>query len=109
MKDNTDIDPVAVAQWGICSPEHLAEPDTRHASRFNKEKITTVMKWVSTVIMMAAAVAVVNDWRPGMIWLLNLGNLSWLITSILWGEASLIAVNTALMAVYAYGLVRTWI
>ena len=83
MKDNTDIDPVAVARWGMCSPEHLADPDTKHAPGFNREKITTVMKWVSTVIMMAAAVAVVSDWRPGMIWLLNLGNLSWLITSIL--------------------------
>jgi len=108
MKNNTDIDPVDVARWGICSPEHLAEPDIKSA-RFDKEKIITIMKWVSTIIMMAAAVAVVNDWRPGMIWLLNLGNLSWLITSILWGEASLIAVNTALMTVYAYGLVRTWI
>ena len=109
MKNNTDNDPGAIARWGICSPEHLTEPDTKRVSGFDKEKITTIMKWVSTIIMMAAAMAVVNDWRPGMIWLLNLGNLSWLITSILWGEASLIAVNTALMTVYAYGLVRTWI
>jgi hypothetical protein len=63
-----------------------------------------VMKWISTVIMLIAAMAIVNDWKPYTIWLLNAGSVSWLITSILWREWSLIAVNSALLAVYGYGL-----
>jgi hypothetical protein len=63
------------------------------------------MKWVSTAIMLTAAVAIVNDWKPYIIWLLNAGSASWLITSILWREWSLIVVNAALLAVYGYGLI----
>jgi hypothetical protein len=37
--------------------------------------------------------------------LLNAGSVSWLITSILWREWSLIVVNAALLAVYGYGLI----
>jgi hypothetical protein len=66
---------------------------------------TLVMKWISTLIMLIAAVAIVNDWKPYTIWLLNAGSISWLITSILWREWSLIVVNAALLAVYGYGLV----
>lgn len=67
--------------------------------------MTFLMKWISTVIMLSAAVAIVNDWKPYTIWLLNAGSVSWLITSILWREWSLIVVNAALLAVYGYGLI----
>jgi hypothetical protein len=71
----------------------------------NTNSVTLAMKWISTAIMLIAAVAIVNDWKPYTIWLLNAGSVSWLITSILWREWSLIVVNAALLAVYGYGLI----
>jgi hypothetical protein len=70
------------------------------------KKISTVeaMKWISTVIMLLAALAIVEGVHPTSIYLLNLGSLAWLITSIMWREWSLIVVNASLLLVYVYGL-----
>jgi len=72
------------------------------------KKISTVetMKWVSTAIMLLAALAIVEGLHPTSIYLLNLGSLAWLITSIMWRELSLIVVNASLLLVYVYGLAR---
>ena len=64
------------------------------------------MKWISTGIMLLAALAIVEGVHPMSIYLLNLGSLAWLITSIMWREWSLIVVNTSLLAVYVYGLTK---
>jgi len=64
------------------------------------------MKWISTAIMLLAALAIVEGVHPMSIYLLNLGSLAWLITSIMWREWSLIVVNASLLLVYVYGLVK---
>ena len=64
------------------------------------------MKWISTGIMLLAALAIVEGVHPMSIYLLNLGSLAWLITSIMWREWSLIVVNASLLAVYVYGLFK---
>jgi hypothetical protein len=64
------------------------------------------MKWISTGIMLLAALAIVEGVHPMSIYLLNLGSLAWLITSIMWREWSLIVVNASLLLVYVYGLVK---
>ena len=64
------------------------------------------MKWVSTAIMLLAALAIVEGLHPASIYLLNLGSLAWLITSIMWREWSLIVVNASLLLVYVYGLLK---
>ena len=64
------------------------------------------MKWISTAIMLLAALAIVEGVHPASIYLLNLGSLAWLITSIMWREWSLIVVNASLLLVYVYGLVK---
>ena len=64
------------------------------------------MKWISTAIMLLAALAIVEGVHPMSIYLLNLGSLAWLITSIMWREWSLIVVNASLLAVYVYGLTK---
>jgi hypothetical protein len=64
------------------------------------------MKWISTAIMLLAALAIVEGLYPTSIYLLNLGSLAWLITSIMWREWSLIVVNASLLLVYVYGLVK---
>ena len=72
------------------------------------KKLTSVetMKWISTAIMLLAALAIVEGVHPMSIYLLNLGSLAWLITSIMWREWSLIVVNASLLLVYVYGLVK---
>lgn len=67
---------------------------------------TEIMKWISTVIMLLAALAIVEGVHPASIYLLNLGSLAWLITSIMWREWSLIVVNASLLLVYVYGLTK---
>ena len=64
------------------------------------------MKWISTGIMLLAALAIVEGVHPMSIYLLNLGSLAWLVTSIMWREWSLIVVNASLLLVYIYGLFK---
>ena len=71
-----------------------------------KISLVEAMKWVSTVIMLLAALAIVEGVHPTSIYLLNLGSLAWLITSIMWREWSLIVVNASLLMVYVYGLTK---
>jgi hypothetical protein len=67
---------------------------------------TETMKWISTGIMLLAALAIVEGVYPTSIYLLNLGSLAWLITAIMWREWSLIVVNASLLLVYVYGLFK---
>ena len=67
---------------------------------------TETMKWISTGIMLLAALAIVEGVHPMSIYLLNLGSLAWLITSVMWREWSLIVVNSSLLLVYVYGLFK---
>ena len=72
----------------------------------NKLTAVEYMKWFSTLIMLLAALAIVEGLHPTSIYLLNLGSLAWLITSIMWREWSLIVVNASLLLVYVYGLFK---
>jgi hypothetical protein len=67
---------------------------------------TETMKWISTAVMLLAALAIVEGVYPTSIYLLNLGSLAWLITAIMWREWSLIVVNASLLLVYVYGLTK---
>ena len=69
-----------------------------------KISLVEAMKWVSTVIMLLAALAIVEGVHPTSIYLLNLGSLAWLITSIMWREWSLVTVNGVLLLIYTVGL-----
>jgi hypothetical protein len=71
-----------------------------------KISATETMKWISTAIMLLAALAIVEGVYPTSIYLLNLGSLAWLITAIMWREWSLIVVNASLLLVYVYGLFK---
>jgi hypothetical protein len=71
-----------------------------------KISVVETMKWISTGIMLLAALAIVEGVHPISIYLLNLGSLAWLITAIMWREWSLIVVNASLLLVYVYGLFK---
>lgn len=102
-----------VVSWGIVSPEYFIDKPGTPWQRFKTwiavyhDSLVFVMKWLSTVVMLAAAVCIALEIRPWHIYLLNLGSFFWLITAVLWRERSLIVVNAALLFVYFYGFVRT--
>lgn len=71
---------------------------------FSLENLTRFMKWLSTALMILAALGIVNHWANTIL-LLNIGTVSWLVTSLLMKEWSLVVVNAVLLGVYFYGLV----
>lgn len=113
MNEYKEPDWNKVVGWGICSPEHLGDAPLTRWQRFTGKlalhhgTITWWMKWISTVVMLAAAMCIALDLRPYHIWMLNAGSMCWLITAWLWRERSLIVVNASLLLVYLYGLIRT--
>jgi hypothetical protein len=102
-----------VVSWGMVSPEYFIDKPGTVWQRFKTwcavrhERFTSIMKWLATAVMLAAAGCIALQIQPMHIYLLNLGSFFWLITAILWRERSLIVVNAALLLVYFYGFIRT--
>jgi hypothetical protein len=69
-----------------------------------KDQITIWLEWVGTVILiLGTAVNSMGYYPQGPI-LLCIGGVFWLIVSIRWRKASLIVVNTIMMATALTGL-----
>jgi uncharacterized membrane protein len=63
-----------------------------------------VLEWSSVAVTVAgAALTSLNYYPLGPI-MLNVATVLWLVTSIMWRRASLIAVNSLLLTVYTVGL-----
>lgn len=71
--------------------------------RFNLISVTFVIEWLATIVMIVAAVGIVQKWST-TIWILNAGSVLWLLTAYLKRQWSLFAVNFVLLGVYIYGL-----
>ena len=69
----------------------------------NYNSVTFVIEWLATLVMIVAAVGIVQKW-PSTIWILNAGSVLWLLTAYLKRQWSLFAVNFVLLGVYIYGL-----
>jgi hypothetical protein len=69
----------------------------------NLASVTFVIEWAATLVMIIAAVGIVQKW-PSTIWILNAGSVLWLATAYLKRQWSLFAVNFVLLGVYIYGL-----
>jgi hypothetical protein len=69
----------------------------------NLSSMTFVIEWLATLVMIIAAVGIVQKW-PSTIWILNAGSVLWLATAYLKRQWSLFAVNFVLLGVYIYGL-----
>lgn len=67
------------------------------------DQVTFVIEWIATLVMIIAAVGIVQKW-PSTIWILNAGSVLWLLTAYLKRQWSLFAVNFVLLGVYIYGL-----
>lgn len=63
------------------------------------------IKWVSTFITLAGALATALMVDPLNVYLLNLGALGFLIWGVMIKEKAMIAVNAGLLSIYVLGLV----
>lgn len=67
--------------------------------------INSILKWTATGFTIAGAAAVSLGIDPLNIWLLNIGSICWMIWAFRIKESSIIAVNGAMLAIYAGGLI----
>ena len=78
-------------------------PLKRTRKLVNSNSVTFVIEWLATLVMIVAAVGIVQKWLS-TIWILNAGSVLWLLTAYLKRQWSLFAVNFVLLGVYIYGL-----
>jgi hypothetical protein len=78
-------------------------PLTVKRNWINYQSMTFVIEWLATIVMIVAAVSIVQKWSE-TIWILNAGSVLWLITAWLKRQWSLFAVNFVLLGVYIYGV-----
>jgi len=67
--------------------------------------LTTVLKWVGTILTVGGAFMTAIGVDPLNIYLFNAGALAWLIAAIRMKELSLIVVNGALLTIYVIGFI----
>jgi len=67
--------------------------------------MTTAFKWLGTTFTILGALFTTLGLDPVNVYAFNLGAVLWLIAAIRMREASLIAVNAALLAIYFIGFI----
>jgi hypothetical protein len=67
--------------------------------------INSILKWVATIITICGALAVVYGVDPLNIYLLNGASLVWILWALRIREWSIVVVNTAMLGIYAWGLI----
>ena len=67
--------------------------------------MTTAFKWLGTTFTILGALFTTLGLDPVNVYAFNLGAVLWLIAAIRMKEASLIAVNAALLAIYFVGFI----
>jgi len=66
----------------------------------------THLKWLGTAFtILGALLTSLGGWDPANVWAFNLGALFWLWASVKMQDAALMAVNSALLAIYAIGAI----
>ena len=67
--------------------------------------MTTAFKWLGTTFTILGALFTTLGLDPVNVYAFNLGAVLWLIAAVRMREASLIAVNAALLAIYFIGFI----
>jgi hypothetical protein len=67
--------------------------------------ITTAFKWLGTTFTILGALFTTLGLDPVNVYAFNLGAILWLVAAVRMKEASLIAVNAALLAIYFIGFI----
>ena len=86
-------------------PQLTAEPKEATIKDMKDDMLTTVLKWVGTILTVGGALMTAIDVDPLNIYLFNAGALAWLIAAVRMKELSLIVVNGALLTIYIIGFI----
>jgi hypothetical protein len=70
-----------------------------------EHNITTAFKWLGTTFTILGALFTTLGLDPVNVYAFNLGAILWLVAAVRMKEASLIAVNAALLAIYFIGFI----
>ena len=63
------------------------------------------VKWISSLIIVAAMIATTNDLYPWNMFLQFLGVAGWLWVAIIWNDRALIVINAVACAIFINGMV----
>ena len=70
-----------------------------------RHDFTWYVKWVSSIIIVFAMIATINDLYPWNMFLQAAGCAGWLWVSIIWNDRALIVVNAVAVAIFINGFV----
>ena len=81
--------------------------DTKtHTPLKEHHQLVWYVKWISSIIIVLAMIATINDLYPWNMFLQCIGVLGWLWVSILWNDRALIIVNAVAVAIFLNGIVN---
>jgi hypothetical protein len=80
-------------------------PSTTSTPLKHQHPLSWYIKWISSIILIAAMIATTNNMYPWNMLLQFLGVGGWLWVSIIWNDRALIVVNAVATAIMANGLV----
>ena len=63
------------------------------------------VKWISSIIIVAAMIATTNDLYPWNMFLQFAGVAGWLWVAIIWNDRALIVINAVACAIFLNGMV----
>ena len=80
--------------------------DTKtHTPLKEHHQLVWYVKWISSIIIVLAMIATINDLYPWNMFLQAAGCAGWLWVSIIWNDRALIVVNAVAVAIFINGFV----
>ncbi len=70
-----------------------------------KDRLNSFLKWSATILTILGALAITHKLDPLNIYLLNIGSVLWIMWAFRIREYAILAVNIAMMLIYAHGLI----
>src|SRR5210317_1831568 len=67
------------------------------------------IKWTSSILLIIAMVMTTSNIFPYNLYPAILGMIGWLIVGMLWHDRALIVLNAISVAIYAIGIINSWI
>ncbi|NDB61336.1 hypothetical protein EB001_23295 [bacterium] len=68
-------------------------------------KVEFFFEWASTIILLSGAALTSLNIYPMNVFLSIVGNLGWLVVSIMWRKPSLIVIQLVITVIYVAGLI----
>ena len=73
-------------------------------SMLTKKQIEFIFEWTSTIILLCGAALTSLNIYPANVFLSLVGNLGWLVVSLMWRKPSLIVIQLVISFIYVAGL-----